>query len=102
MKTVLVRAIGPTLGTAPFAVPGVISDPQLSLFSGQTRIGTNNDWGGTTALTSAFAQVGAFALPARSRDAALLATLAPGNYTVQMSGVGTTTGVALIEVYDLP
>jgi hypothetical protein len=101
-KTVLIRAIGPTLGAAPFNVPGVVADPRLALFAGSFQIGENNDWGGGLALTSAFAQVGAFTLPAASKDAAILATLGPGNYTVQVSGVGTTTGTALIEVYELP
>ena len=101
-KTVLIRAVGPTLGGAPFNVPGVVADPQLTLFSGQTSIGTNNNWGGTAALTAAFSQVGAFALPATSLDAALVATLLPGNYTVQVSGVGGTTGVAIVEVYEVP
>jgi hypothetical protein len=54
-------------------------------------------------MTGAFAQVGAFALGGgSSRDAALLVTLPPGSYTAQVSGVGNTTGVALIEVYELP
>ena len=43
---------------------GAIADPQLTLFSGQTSIGTNNNWGGTAALSAAFTAVGAFALPA--------------------------------------
>ena len=100
-KTILIRAIGPTLGD--FGVPGTVVDPQLKLFnSASSQIGENNNWGGTTALTAAFGQVGAFALPATSRDAALLATLTPGGYTVQVSGVATTTGVALVEVYEVP
>lgn len=101
-KTVLIRAVGPTLGAAPFNVPGVVLDPQLTLFSGQTSIGSNDNWGGTAALTAAFSQVGAFSLPATARDAALVATLLPGNYTVQVSGVGGTTGVAIVEVYEVP
>lgn len=101
-KTVLIRAVGPTLGVAPFNVPGVVADPQLTLFSGQTSIGSNNNWGGTAALTAVFSQVGAFALPATSLDAALVATLQPGDYTVQVSGVGATTGVAIVEVYEVP
>jgi hypothetical protein len=101
-KTVLIRAIGPTIGAAPFNVGGVVADPQLALFSGQNKIAENNDWGGTSALAAAFAGVGAFALPAASRDAALVTTLVPGNYTVQVTGVGNTTGTALIEVYDVP
>lgn len=101
-KTVLIRAVGPTLAGAPFNVPGVVANPQLTLFSGQTGIGTNDNWGGAAPLTSAFGQVGAFALPANSLDAALVATLLPGNYTVQVSGVGGTTGVAIVEVYEVP
>jgi hypothetical protein len=101
-KTVLIRAVGPTLSGAPFNVPGAVADPQLTLFSEQTSIGSNNDWGGTPELTAAFTQVGAFALPATSRDAALLKTLQPGAYTVQVSGVGGTTGVAIVEVYEVP
>lgn len=102
MRTVLIRAIGPTLGSAPFSVPGVVADPQLALFSGPTRIAQNNDWGGALALSSAFTQVGAFALPNGSRDAAILATLAPGNYTVQVSPASGASGTALIEIYELP
>jgi hypothetical protein len=101
-RRVLIRAIGPTLGNAPFDVPEVVEDPQLALFSGPAQISANDNWGGTSVLSAAFAQVGAFALPAASRDAALLVTLAPGSYTVNVNGVGSTTGVALIEVYEVP
>jgi hypothetical protein len=101
-RKVLVRAIGPTLGAAPFNVGGVVADPQLTLYSGSQQIGENNDWGGTAVLSAAFSQVGAFALPASSKDAALQAELPPGSYTVQVSGVGGTTGVALVEVYEVP
>ena len=101
-KTVLIRAVGPTIGAAPFNVGGVLADPQLTLFSGPTSIATNDNWGGTTELTAAFSQVGAFTLPANSRDAALVATLQPGSYTVQVVGVGNTTGVAIVEVYEVP
>jgi len=101
-KRVLIRAVGPTIGAAPFNVGGVVADPQLTLYSGQTVIGTNDNWGGGADLTAAFTQVGAFALPAASRDAAILTTLQPGAYTVQASGVGGTTGVAIVEVYEVP
>jgi len=79
-----------------------VNDDSSRLRAGQNEIGTNDNWGGTTALTTAFNAVGAFALPATSRDAALLAALPPGSYTVQVSGVGATSGVALIEVYEVP
>lgn len=101
-KQVLVRAVGPTLALAPFGVGGTMSDPKLDLFLGQNVIASNDNWGGTAALTSAFSSVGAFALGTASKDAALLVTLFPGSYTVQMSGVGGLAGLALVEVYELP
>ena len=97
---VLIRAVGPTLGA--FGVPDVVVDPQLALFDGKSaKIGENNDWGGTVELTAAFNAVGAFALPVTSKDAAVLVTLPPGNYSVQASGTANTTGVALVEVYEV-
>ena len=99
-KTLLIRAVGPTL--ASFGVTGVLADPKLDLYSGSSIVQSNDNWGGTTALTNAFTQVGAFTLPAGSRDAALLVTLQPGSYTAQISGVNSTTGVALVEVYEMP
>ncbi len=100
-KNVLVRAIGPTLGTA-FGVAGFAGDPQLTLSSGQTAVASNDNWGGVSTLASAFSSVGAFALPATSRDAAVVASLNPGNYTVQVSGVAGATGMILVEIYELP
>ena len=103
-KTVLIRGVGPTLSV--FGVTGVLADPQITVFSGSTVLANNDNWetssGMTAALVAATARVGAFALPAGSRDAALLVTLQPGSYTVQVTGVGATAGVALIEVYEVP
>ena len=104
-KTVLLRAIGPAL--TGFGVTGVLADPRLDLYRGTTLLQSNDNWGtttgGTAALSATFTAVGAFALPTTtSRDAALLATLSPGTYTAQVSGVNSTTGVALIEVYEVP
>ena len=99
-KTVLIRAIGPTL--AAFGVGGTVVDPQLVLFKGDAKRDSNDNWGDTPALTAAFGAVGAFNLNAGSKDAALLATLEPGGYSVLVTGVGGTTGVALIEVYEMP
>lgn len=54
-------------------------------------------------MKSAFGSVGAFALSSdASRDAALVAELAPGAYTATMEGKSATSGVALVEVYELP
>ena len=102
-KTVLIRGIGPTL--SQFAVGGVLADPQISAYSGSTLLDSNDNWetGTSTAaqIISASAQVGAFALPAGSKDAVLLMTLQPGTYTVVVTGVANTSGVALVEVYDV-
>jgi hypothetical protein len=99
---VLVRAVGPTLGTA-FGIGGVMADPGLVLFSNDTgqQIGANDDWGGTAALAAAMSSVGAFALgdPA-SRDAGLVVTLPPGAYSVRVSGKNSTGGTAIVEVYE--
>jgi uncharacterized delta-60 repeat protein len=101
-KQLLIRAVGP--GLAPFGVTGLLADPQLSVIPlGKTAsVASNDNWGGTTALSAAFAAVGAFALPTDSKDAAVLVRLPPGAYTVTVSGVGDTTGTALVEIYDVP
>ena len=95
-RRVLIRAVGPTLGTA-FGVPGAMADPSLTVFRGQTPLGNNNDWGGGATLTAVFASVGAFALPVASLDAAMVLTLTPGNYTAQIRGTGP--GEVIVEVY---
>jgi hypothetical protein len=102
-KQVLIRAVGPALRLAPFNVSGAMADPKLELFSGQTVIYSNDNWGGGAALASSFASAGAFALSdAASKDAALLVTLPSGNYTVQVSGVDGAAGLAIVEVYEVP
>ncbi len=99
---VLIRAIGP--GLAAFGVSGTVDDPQLTLFNSvSTKIGENEDWGGTSELITAFRNVGAFELTnTASKDAALLVSLPPGNYSVEVKGKGSATGVALVEVYEVP
>ncbi len=98
-KQVLVRGIGPSL--AGFGVSGSLSDPELQIFSGNTRLAGNDNWGGDAQVAMASARVGAFPLAAGARDAVLLVTLEPGAYTVQISGVGGATGVSLLELYDV-
>ncbi|MEY2880907.1 MAG: hypothetical protein RLZZ15_3287 [Verrucomicrobiota bacterium] len=100
-RTILVRAIGPTL--AAFGVTGVLADPRLDLFRGSTVIASNDNWGGDAQLTAIGDSVGAFRLADRaSRDAVLAITLPPGTYSAQVTGVGGTTGVALVEIYEAP
>ncbi len=99
-KSLLVRGIGPTL--AGFGVADALGDPTLAVFSGINRVAANDDWGGTEALKSVFAAVGAFALPSASRDAALVVNLPAGSYTVQLTASGAAAGESLIEIYELP
>jgi hypothetical protein len=95
---VLVRAVGPTL--TDYGVTGVLSNPNVTIYnSSGVSLASNDDWGGSTALSSTFTQVGAFNLPASSQDAAILLTLTPGPYTAVVSGINGATGVALVEVY---
>jgi hypothetical protein len=100
-KTLLIRAIGPTLGA--LGVGGVLADPKLDLFgAGNALIATNDNWGGDATQSATFSAVGAFALAnPNSKDAVLLVTLDPGNYSAQVSGVGGSTGLALIEIYEV-
>jgi M6 family metalloprotease-like protein len=101
-KKVLIRGIGPAL--AAFGVTGTLVDPKLELYnSASVKIQENDNWGGTTDLATVFNSVGAFGIAnSASKDAAFVAVLPPGTYTVQVSGVGNTTGVALVELYEVP
>ena len=96
-KRVLLRAIGPAL--SGFGVPGALTDPQLRLYSSAGALVAENDnWAGAETSAGA-AAVGAFALAAGGRDAAVVVTLQPGAYTLVVSPNGGE-GVALAEVYD--
>jgi hypothetical protein len=99
----LIRAAGPAL--AGFGVTGALGDPQITVFQGTAAVATNDNWsaaGNANDVAAAVARVGAFAFPTGSRDAALLLTLPAGTYTATVSGVGATTGTALVEIYVVP
>ncbi|HEY5078758.1 MAG TPA: immunoglobulin domain-containing protein [Opitutaceae bacterium] len=99
-ETALVRAVGPTL--SDFGLTGFLADPQLAIFdSSQEVVASNDNWGGATALSAAFAQAGAFGLPPGSLDAALIESFQPGAYTAQVSGANGGTGIVLLEAYDI-
>ncbi len=93
-QTVLIRARGPDL--ANYGVPGALANPTLSLYSGQTVVASNDDWG--TANNAAAIQSSGLA-PANALESAILTTLQPGAYTVIVSGVGGGTGVGIVEVF---
>lgn len=104
-RPVLVRAVGPALAAAPFNVPGTLARPVLALYRGSQRLATNTGWStaaNAAEIRAAAQKAGAFPLPEGGADSALLVTLSPGPYTVQVSGVNDTTGLTLVEVYELP
>jgi hypothetical protein len=66
-------------------------------------VAENDDWGGTSALKTAFQTTGAFEFTNDgSRDAAVVVRLPPGPYTVRPSGANDGTGVILVEAYEVP
>jgi YVTN family beta-propeller protein len=102
-ETLLIRADGPAL--TGFGVSGALAQPSLSVFdSSGAMIASNTGWGTGTnpgQIASTATSVGAFALASGSADCALVASLPAGAYTVQVSGVNNSTGVALAEVYEV-
>ena len=101
-KKILVRAVGPTLGTA-FGVTGALAAPRLTLSStgrGGGVLKTNAGWAGAAELAAVFPQVGAFPLADNALDAAILSSLGAGTYTGAVSAPAGAKGVALLEVYD--
>jgi pectin methylesterase-like acyl-CoA thioesterase len=97
-RLVLIRAVGPTL--TEFGLGGVLSDPRIEVFGASGKIYENDNW--TAEIGPVVARVGAFTLPAGSKDAALLVSLAPGSYSVQVRGPAGVGGVVLVELYDVP
>ena len=94
---ILVRALGPTLGDS--GVPGVLANPTLDLVnSSGTVIRSNDNW-----KDSQRAEIEATGLaPTHDQESALLQAVAPGAYTAIVRGNGRTTGVGLVEVYNIP
>lgn len=95
-KKIIVRAIGPSLGT--FGVAGALQNPVLELHDGTGAvIATNDNW-----RTTQEEEISATGLaPSNDLEAAIVADIAPGNYTAIVTGAAGGTGVALVEVYDL-
>lgn len=92
-KQLLIRGIGPSL-----SVPNALVDPMLEVHGpGAFATISNDNWRDTDA-----AAIQATGIPpTNDRESAILATFAPGTYTAVMTGKGETSGVAVIEVYDL-
>jgi hypothetical protein len=79
-------------------VPGVLANPQLQLFSGVAQVGGNDNW--SEAANQADLVASGFA-PSEAFESAILTTLAPGAYTAIVSGVGGSTGVGIVEVFEV-
>lgn len=102
-RTVLIRALGPQL--AQSHVSGVLADPKIAVYSNGSKAAENDNWSdadnaATVATTTA--SVGATTLSSGSKDAALLVTLNPGVYSALVTGVGGATGVAQVEIFEVP
>ena len=95
-KQVAVRARGPSL--TAFGVANALANPVLQLYSGQTVIASNDDWG--TAPNAAAIQASGLA-PANALEPMILTTLAPGAYTAIVSGSGGGTGVGSVELFEV-
>src|SRR6478752_2952497 len=104
-KRVIIRAIGPEL--TQFGIPDALANPRLELHNGSgALIATNDDWqttilGGIITSSQLSDIQNSGHAPTAASESAIIANLPPGNYTAILRGVNSTTGVALVEVYDL-
>jgi DNA-binding beta-propeller fold protein YncE len=104
-KKIAVRAIGPSLGQV--GVSGALQDPTLELHdTSGTPIAVNDDWqttqiGGVIAASQSAEIQSRGLAPSAASESAIIATLPPGNYTAIVRGKNNTTGVAVVETYDL-
>ena len=98
-KKLIVRAIGPSLASPPFSLSGTLSNPTLELHdSSGNLLASNDDWGSGTQATAISASG---YQPSNAKESAIIATLASGNYTAIVRGVNDSTGIALVDAYDL-
>ena len=104
-KRVIIRAIGPDL--SQYGVADPLADPSLELHNGMGGlIASNDNWqhtiiGGIITRDQVQDIINSGYAPSDPNDSAIIAELAPGNYTAIVRGVNNTTGVGLMEVYDL-
>ena len=96
-STVTIRALGPTIASAPYNVVGTITDPILTIVDGTGQVvATVDNW---ESSTSASAITSTSRNPSNSVESAHQFSVSPGNYTAIVGGVGGATGVSLVEVY---
>jgi hypothetical protein len=106
-KKVIIRAIGPELGAPPYNIPNALVNPTLELHNGAgALIASNDNWqstviGGIITSNQVSDIRSSGHAPGDGRESAIIAELPPGNYTAIVRGVNNTTGIGLVEVYDL-
>jgi hypothetical protein len=104
---VIIRAIGPELSVPPFNIPNALANPTLELHDHTgALIASNDNWqvtiiGGIITTPQYHDILNSGHAPSDIRESAIIAELPPGNYTAIVRGVNNTTGVGLVEVYDL-
>ena len=104
-EPVIIRAIGPEL--TQYGVPNVLANPTLELHNGAgALIASNDNWqttiiGGIITHDQVQEILNSGRAPRDPRESAIIANLPAGNYTAIVRGVSNTTGVGLVEVYDL-
>lgn len=94
-KKVMVRAIGASLAKA--GVADALADPTMALLTSGNSIASNDDWRQGQQLEIR----GTGIAPSDDRESAIVATLEPGSYTAVVEAKSDTSGVGLVEVYDL-
>jgi hypothetical protein len=94
-KRVLIRAVGPSLSNSGVANP--LQDPVLELHDSTGAVITNDNW--RTSQESEIQNSGL--APADDRESAIIASLPPGNHTAIIRGAGNSTGVGIVEIFDL-
>ncbi len=92
----MIRAIGPSLSAS--GVTGALADPTIDFYRGSQLILSNDNW-----KSDNQSGIQATGIPPKNdKEAAILVTLDPGAYTAVIRGKNNTTGVALVEVYQMP
>jgi hypothetical protein len=95
-KLVMIRAMGPSLTAA--GVSPALANPALTLYAGSTQLAANDDWKTNANIADIIASGIA---PANDLEAVLLIRLEPGVYTTVVNGTGDTTGIGLVEIYEV-
>jgi formylglycine-generating enzyme required for sulfatase activity/pimeloyl-ACP methyl ester carboxylesterase len=104
-KKIVVRAIGPSLGS--FGISDFVANPTLDIFDGtNTKVASNDNWKttqiGGLITSDQFAELNGSGLaPSNDPESAIVANLSPGQYTAVVRGAGNTVGIGLVDAYDV-